>query len=176
MAQLMLQGTNFVNFVGFNAWVGGERHVGAVQVTEWDEPQAVIGSYLHRYAYPDWYGEHEKRGRELKTEHSHRTRDAATCVQVRGEYLFSAEGAVDVRVYDIASIANKNVSQRIISAPFFSLGHDTRVASKKQRASHCQQSTDRADADGCERALMRNVNLEQPFPSDLSVCGGHRQR
>ena len=55
MAQLLLQGTNFVNFVGFNAWVGEERHVEAVQVTEWDEPQAVIGSYLHRYAYPDWY-------------------------------------------------------------------------------------------------------------------------
>ena len=53
MAQLLLHGTNFVNFVGFNAWVGGEGEVEAVQVTEWDEPQAVIGSYLHRYAYPD---------------------------------------------------------------------------------------------------------------------------
>ncbi|MCC6194021.1 MAG: hypothetical protein IT518_06075, partial [Burkholderiales bacterium] len=47
MAQLLLQGTNFVNFVGFNAWVGEERRISAVQVTEWDEPQAVIGSYLH---------------------------------------------------------------------------------------------------------------------------------
>src|SRR6202011_1262790 len=46
MAQLLLQGTNFVNFVGFNAWLGEERHVEAVQVTEWDDPQAVIGSYL----------------------------------------------------------------------------------------------------------------------------------
>ena len=27
MAQLLLQGTNFVNFVGFNAWVGEERRV-----------------------------------------------------------------------------------------------------------------------------------------------------
>ncbi|MEP6607335.1 MAG: hypothetical protein ABJA83_01510 [Burkholderiaceae bacterium] len=45
MAQLLLQGSNFVNFVGFNTWVGGERHVGAVQVTEWDElrlPSAAI--------------------------------------------------------------------------------------------------------------------------------------
>ncbi len=25
MAQLLLQGTNFVNFVGYNAWVGEER-------------------------------------------------------------------------------------------------------------------------------------------------------
>ena len=45
MAQLLLQGTNFVNFVGYNAWIGGEGGVEAVQVTEWDEPQAVIGSY-----------------------------------------------------------------------------------------------------------------------------------
>src|SRR5206468_7372661 len=52
MAQLLLQGTNFVNFVGYNAWVGEERRVTAVQVTEWEEPQAVIGSYLHKYAYP----------------------------------------------------------------------------------------------------------------------------
>jgi hypothetical protein len=25
MAQLLLQGTNFIDFVGFNAWVGGAR-------------------------------------------------------------------------------------------------------------------------------------------------------
>ena len=46
MAQLLLLGTNFVNFVGFNAYVGTEDSVAAVQVTEWDEPQAVIGSAL----------------------------------------------------------------------------------------------------------------------------------
>jgi hypothetical protein len=50
MAQLLLHGTNFVNFIGYNAWVGGTGGVEAVQVTEWDEPQAVIGSYLQRYA------------------------------------------------------------------------------------------------------------------------------
>jgi hypothetical protein len=59
MAQLLLQGTNYVNFIGFNAWLGEEKHVEAVQVTEWEEPQAVIGSYLHRYAYPDWFAAHE---------------------------------------------------------------------------------------------------------------------
>jgi hypothetical protein len=69
MAQLLLQGTGFVNFVGFNAWLGEERHVEAVQVTEWEEPQAVIGSYLHRYAYPDWFAAHEKRERRLPEAH-----------------------------------------------------------------------------------------------------------
>ena len=40
MAQLLLQGTNFVNFLGYNAWVGGDGGIEAVRVTEWDEPQA----------------------------------------------------------------------------------------------------------------------------------------
>ena len=48
-------------------------HIEAVQVTEWEEPQAVIGSYLHRYAYPDWFAAHEKRGRELVEAHDHGT-------------------------------------------------------------------------------------------------------
>ncbi len=66
MAQLLLLGTSFVNFVGFHAWVGTEDEIDAVQVTEWDEPQAVIGSYLHRYAYPKWFAEHQERGQELQ--------------------------------------------------------------------------------------------------------------
>ena len=67
MAQLMLLGTNYVNFVGLNAWVGLEGGFEAVRVTEWDEPQAVIGSYLQRYAYPDYYKLHvDQNGRELK--------------------------------------------------------------------------------------------------------------
>src|SRR6185436_1124963 len=34
MAQLLLQGTNFVNFVGLNAWVGLDQGIEAVRVTE----------------------------------------------------------------------------------------------------------------------------------------------
>jgi len=67
MAQLLLLGTNYVNFVGLNAWTGLERGFEAVRVTEWDEPQAVLGSYLHRYAYPDYWRMHvEDNHRELK--------------------------------------------------------------------------------------------------------------
>src|SRR5262245_45665582 len=55
MASLLGLGTQFVSFVGYDAWVGEAGAVSAVQVTEWDEPQAVIGSYLQRYAYPDRY-------------------------------------------------------------------------------------------------------------------------
>jgi hypothetical protein len=43
-----------VNFMGKYVYFGlGKDGVEAVKVTEDDEPQAVIGSYLHRYAYPD---------------------------------------------------------------------------------------------------------------------------
>ena len=92
MAQLLLQGTNFVNFVGFNAWVGEERRVTAVQVTEWDEPQAVIGSYLHRYAYPDWYAAAPE-ARHAAARGARRTHARpARCLQLRGEYLYVAEG------------------------------------------------------------------------------------
>jgi hypothetical protein len=62
MAQLLMQGTNFVNFVGLQRLGRRRGDVEAVQVTEWDEPQAVIGSYLHRYAYPTGTAHHEQRG------------------------------------------------------------------------------------------------------------------
>ena len=60
----------------------------------------------------------------------HKTGGAARCLQMRGEYLFVAEGPGGFRVYDVASIANKGVSQRIITAPFSPLGQDTHVATK----------------------------------------------
>ena len=133
MASLLGQGTNFVNFVGFNAWAGSSEGIAAVQVTEWDEPQAVIGSYLHRYAYPDWYAAHEQRDRTLTTAHNNGSGTPVGCLQLRGEYLYAAEGKRGMQAYDAASIANKGFSQRLITAPFSPLGHDTRVSSKDAR-------------------------------------------
>ena len=154
MAQLLLLGTNFVNFVGQNAWVGLEGGIEAVRVSEWSEPQAVFGSYLQKYAYPDFYKLHvEQNKRELKTWrrgkpfvkglkggeedsveeisnfHS-KTDGAARCLQLRGEYMFVAEGKGGFRVFDAASVANKGVSQRVVSAPFSPLGHNTHVPSR----------------------------------------------
>ena len=129
MAQLLLLGTNFVNFVGYNAWVGEAHDIQAVRVTEWDEPQAVIGSYLQKYAYPDDYKAHLANGRRLKVAHGHDSNDAQ-CIQLRGEYLYVSEGTRGMRVYDVASIANKDVSERIITAPVSPLGQDTHIASK----------------------------------------------
>jgi hypothetical protein len=152
MAQLMLLGTNFVNFVGLNAWTGLEGGFEAIRVTEWDEPQTVIGSYLQKYAFPDWYRLHvEQNGRELKEwtrgklfsdglsgeaagseqfRNVHQgTKGKVGCLQMRGEYMFVAEGKGGFQVYDIASIGNKGFSESIITAPFSPIGHDTRVDS-----------------------------------------------
>lgn len=129
MAQLLLQGTNFVNFVGYNAWIGDEDGITGVRVTEWDEPQAVIGSYLHRYAYPDWYRQHQDRGRKLDEGYRHGTGGTAGCIQLRGEFLYVAQGKNGFQVYDVANIANKGFSERIITAPFSPLGQDTHIPS-----------------------------------------------
>ena len=161
MAQLLMYGTNFVNFVGYNAYVGGSGEIDAVTVTEWEEPQAVIGSYLHRYAYPDWYAEHEKHGRELQHASSHEAGNAQ-CLQLRGEYLYVAEGSRGMRVYDVASIGNKGVSQRLISAPFSPLGQDTRIRSADATcvALPTNQPINPARNSG---EKMRGANQESPF-------------
>src|SRR5262249_41094897 len=65
MAQLLLQGTNFANFMGRYVYVAeGKRGLEAVIVTEQNEPQAVIGSHLHQLAYPNEFRKHEKAGKQ----------------------------------------------------------------------------------------------------------------
>jgi len=132
MAQLLLLGTNFVNFMGFNAYVGTESGgFEAVQVTEWDEPQAVIGSYLHQYAYPDYYKTHLDHQRELQNRHYHHGAGGEThVVQLRGEYLYTAAGSDGFRVYDVANVGNKGFSERLVTSPVSPLGQDTHVSSK----------------------------------------------
>ena len=161
MAQLLLYGTNFPNFVGYNAWLGEESGVEAVKVTEWDEPQAVIGSFLHKYAYPDWFKQHQDHGQELQEAHHH-TGDLTRCIQMRGEYLYTAAGSDGLRIYDIASIANKGYSERIITGPSSPFGHDTHVPSTD--ATCLALPTNQSIAPGRNQGdLMRIDNQEQPF-------------
>lgn len=117
--------------MGYHVYTAtGEAGLDAVQVTEWEEPQAVIGSYLHRYAYPDYYKKHLEENLELKTIHSHHGAGGVTnTIQLRGEYLFTSAGSAGFRVYDVASIANKGFSERIITAPVSPLGQDTHISS-----------------------------------------------
>jgi hypothetical protein len=130
MAQVLLHGTNFVNFMGKYAYVGvGKDGFEAVQVTEQDEPQAVIGSYLHKLAYPDYYKKHLFKGRKLETAYHHGGTNIQS-LQLRGEYLYTANGEDGFRVYDVANVDNKGFSERVISAPVSPLGQDTQVQTK----------------------------------------------
>ncbi|MEM9301682.1 MAG: hypothetical protein AAGE01_06205 [Pseudomonadota bacterium] len=162
MAQLLLLGNKFVDFLGYHAYVGTENAINAVQVTEWEEPQAVIGSYLQRYAYPANYREHEANSRELQQVWKHRTGGEANCVQHRGEYLFVSRGPKGTQVYDIASVANKGISQRMITAPFSPLGHNTRIKSENATCV-VLPTTQPVQPSRNEGDLMRVDNMEQPF-------------
>ncbi len=184
IAQLLLLGTNYVNFVGLNTWTGLAGGIEAVRVTEWGEPQAVIGSYLHKYTYPDFYKLHvDQNSRELKNwtrgktldgnasgetdpleefrNAVHGTADKVGCLQLRGEYMFVAEGKGGFRVYDVASVANKGVSQPIISAPFSPLGQNTRVDTTNAT---CMALATNQPINPLRNTLeMREANQEQPF-------------
>jgi hypothetical protein len=136
MAQLLMQGTQYLNFMGEFCWVAaGEHGLFAVLVTEQQEPQAVIGSYLHKLAFPDHFEEHvNKRQGFLEHAHEHPGKDVSDnlfhphrktevlAVQPRGEYLYAACGAGGVRAYDISMIAHKGFSERIFTAPVSPLG------------------------------------------------------
>ncbi len=135
MAQLLMQGTGFTNFVGRYCWVGaGEHGMEAVVVTEQSEPQAVIGSSLHELAYPDNFKEHLAHHRELEHAHEHPGRDILETIspryrkpeilslQHRGEFLYAACGEGGLRVFDIAFIDHKAFSERIVTAPVSPLG------------------------------------------------------
>ena len=184
MTQLMLLGTNFVNFVGLNTFTGLEGGIQATRVTEWGEPQAVIGSYLQKYAYPDYFKLHiDRNGRELKnwtrgqrldsklsgeTDPVEQFRnvvqgtgDAVRCVQLRGEYLFVAEGKGGFKVYDVASIANKGISDPILSGPTSPLGHDTQVNSRN--ATCMALPTNQPINPLRNTPELRTMNQEQPF-------------
>ncbi|MEO0417659.1 MAG: hypothetical protein AAF249_02265 [Pseudomonadota bacterium] len=184
MAQVMLLGTNFVNFVGMHAFTGLEGGISAVRVTEFEEPQAVLGSYLHKYAYPDYYDMHiERNGRELKkwvrgksldkglsgetkafeefVNIHEGTKDKVGCLQLRGEYLFVAEGKGGFQAYDVASIGNKGISERIITAPFSALGHDTHI--KTKNATCMALATNQPIAPTRSTPELRKLNQEQAF-------------
>lgn len=143
MAQLLMQGTGYVNFMGRYAWVAAKDHgLFGVVVTEQEEPQAVIGSSLHKLAFPDFFKKHQHHGYKLQHAHEHVGRDIGDRlkhplkkaevlqVQPRGEYLYAACGCDGVRVFDIAFIDNKSFSERITTAPVSPHGQKFHVPTK----------------------------------------------
>ena len=144
MAQLVMQGTNYVNFVGRYAWVAaGEEGLQAVVVTERDEPQAVIGSSLHEKAYPQRFEKHKEHGGVLEHAREHpgydigeklrnplKAKAEILSVQNRGEYLLAACGEGGVRMFDIAFVDNKAFSEPVTTAPVSPIGQRFYVRTK----------------------------------------------
>jgi len=131
MAQLLGFGNGTVNFFGRYAYVGeGKGGLDSVVWTEQDEPQAALGSHLHQLAYPDNFKKHvtDNRG-ELKEAHHHGAKDILD-LTLRGEYLYTANGADGFEVFDVANIDQKGFSERIVSAPVSPLGQRTYVRTK----------------------------------------------
>src|SRR5262249_46319215 len=148
----------------------GEHGLYAVEVTERDEPQAVIGSKLHELAFPEAFEKHEERHKELEHAHEHPGRGVGEQllhpfrkpkiyqVQNRGEYLYAACGEDGVRVFDIAFIDNKAFSERITTAPVSPLGQQFYVRTKNAvaLAAPCTMAPDPTRTHRCE-------NREQPI-------------
>ena len=83
---------------------------------------AVIGSSLHKLAFPDFFKKHVHNKYLLQHAHEHPGIDIGDKirnpfkkakvhqVQARGEYLYAACGEAGVRVFDIAFIDNKSTT------------------------------------------------------------------
>ena len=129
MAQLLLQGTNFMNFMGRYVYVAtGKKGFEAIAVAEHDEPEAIYGSDLQRITYPGNYKNFLDHHRELSAaaEHPGNVLD----IQARGEYAYAALGPGGLRVYDIANIDNKSFSEKVVAAPVSPIGQRFYVPTK----------------------------------------------
>lgn len=134
LGQVLGQGTNFPNFMGRYIYIGEGSAVEAVPVTEWEEPQAVIGSYLHKLAYPDSYAKHKKNGDRLTEKAKEHSATNIRSLQMRGEFLYTANGKDGFRVFDIANVDNKGFSEPIVTSAVSPIGERTHVPSKDATA------------------------------------------
>src|SRR6266446_5746979 len=133
MAQLFLQGTNFMNFMGRYIYVAtGKSGFEAIVVAEHDEPEAIYGSDLHRIAYPDNFKRFVEHNRELSAAAKHPGN--VLDIQSRGEYAYAALGPGGLRVYDIANIDNKSFSEKVTTAPVSPIGQKFYVPTKNALA------------------------------------------
>jgi hypothetical protein len=135
--------------------------VNAVQVTEWDEPQAVIGSYLQKYAYPGLVratpgGTTASCRRD---EHAGTSRNACSCAASISTWPRAAAACVSTTSPASATRASR---ADLITAPFSPLGSIHHIASPRcdlRRTAH--QSADQPGAQPGDK--MRVDNQEQPF-------------
>ncbi|MBL6763321.1 MAG: hypothetical protein ISQ14_00080 [Verrucomicrobiae bacterium] len=130
LTSLLGFGTGTVNFFGRFAWVGaGKDGLHGVAWTEREEPQAAIGSHLHKIAYPDNYLKHLEKTEQLDEAYHHPAEEILD-LTLRGEYLYTANGPGGFRVFDVANIDQKGFSERIVTAPVSPLGQRTYLKTK----------------------------------------------
>jgi hypothetical protein len=129
LAQVMMQGSGFMNFEGRYIYVAsGKGGYHAVAVAEHDEPPAILGSDFHSVAYPSNYSKFVRGGNRLKE--SYHEDGKILDVQLRGEYLYAAMGEKGVRIFDVANIDDKDISERMVTAPVSPLGQRFYVKTK----------------------------------------------
>ncbi len=108
----------------------GKEGFDAVVWTEQDEPQAALGSHLQKLAYPENYQRHVEANRsQLKEAYHHHGKEILD-LQLRGEYLYTANGEDGFEVFDVANIDQKGFSERIVTSPVSPLGQRTYVRTK----------------------------------------------
>jgi hypothetical protein len=133
LAQVLLQGAGFMNFEGHYVYVAtGRKGYHAVAVAEHEEPPAILGSDFQKIAYPADYERFVKKGSALGQSYSHGGK--VLDLQLRGEYLYAAMGEGGLRVFDVANIDNKDISERMITAPVSPLGQRFYVNTKYAQA------------------------------------------
>jgi hypothetical protein len=133
LAQVMLQGGGFMNFEGRYIYVAsGKGGYHAVAVAEHEEPPTILGSDFHQVAYPSDYQKFLKGGNRLHESYGHQ--GTVLDVQVRGEYLYAAMGKDGLRVFDVANVDDKDISQRMVTAPVSPLGQRFYVKTKYAQA------------------------------------------
>lgn len=130
MAQVLLLGTNFLNYEGRYIYVAeGDKGFSAVAVAEHDDPDTIYGSDFQSIAYPEDYKKFVAGGRRLGVAYRHEGKTILD-LQVRGEYVYAAMGKGGFRAYDIANVDNKGFSERVVTAPVSPLGQRLYVKTK----------------------------------------------
>ena len=174
MASLLGFGTGTVNFFGRYAYVGaGKQGLYGVAWTEQDEPQAAIGSRLQQLAYPDHHKKHVEANKgELKESYHHHGKEILD-LTLRGEYLYTANGAGGFEVFDVANIDNKGFSERIISTPVSPLGQRTRV-STQYATSVTLPST--LGIDPLRQPMPRTMKVERTPGEMIEVYTGNEEQ
>jgi hypothetical protein len=163
MAQLLVQGTNFLNFMGKYIYVanGGDRlcrragrgeHGAAGGAGQRPAADGVSRSTTRS----------SSRRTEFKTSSDEHGGGEVLDVQLRGEYLYAAMGAGGFRVFDVANVDVKDVSERLISCAGLAAGpavlcqdaFATAVASPSTLALDPLRTADRGERRAGDRAAV----------------------